>query len=284
MSQLTNWGENLLADYIRGQGLPLGSNLDVGLLTAVDDDSYTEADWLGYSRCFLLRSGLVWAGTQTPGSTLPSMGTSHQTSNNAALNFGTVFSGSATITHAGLFSDGDLFARTPLSAPMSVSTGDPVVLNAGTIAWTLGLTGGLSDYFSNKLIDLVWRGMPFVMPSSMHLRLMTALPANAGGGTEVSGAGYGRISVPSTMAAWSGTQGPGTSSASTGTGGRISNNTDLVLGDPTAPWGTVAGMAFNDAPSGGNLLFWAPLDTPKTISPGNPAPYFAADELSITFD
>ena len=287
MSQLTNYGENLLADFIRGQGMSLPTSFHIGLLSDVSDSTYTEVSWMGYARQESIRSALQWSGTQFPGSTLASTGTSHQTSNNAAFDFGEVgVGGAAGITHVGLFAGSDLFAFAQLSTPMAVSEGDPVSIAAGAIVWTLGLTGGLSDYFSNKLIDLVWRGRSFgmfVMPATMFARLFTTVPSNAGGGTEVSGAGYARPSIASSMAAWSGTQGDGTTTASTGTGGRISNNADLVFPGPGGDWGTVGWSGFNDAPSGGNLLFWVPLGSGKTISAGGPAPRFSAGSMGVTF-
>ncbi len=286
MSQLTNLGENLLADFIRGQGISLASSFQLGLLTAVSDSSYTEAAWTGYARQTVARSLLAWSGTQFAGSTLASTGTSHQTSNNAAIDFGTVGAGgSATVTHVGLFTDGELFAyaNTPDDSPLVVSDGDPVSLAAGSVVWTLGLTGGLSDYFSNKLIDLVWRMQSFVMPASMHQCLLTSAPTNAGGGTEVSGGGYLRLAIPSTMASWSGTQGPGSTTASTGTGGSISNNNALIYPARTADWGTVVAQAMRDASTGGNFLFWSSLDVPKTANAGGTPLRFEPGTQLINF-
>lgn len=287
MSQLTNFGENMLADYIRGQGMPLPTSFHIGLLSDVSDSTYTEVAWTGYARQESVRSALQWSGTQFPGSTLASTGTSHQTSNNAAFDFGEVgVGGAAGITHVGLFAGADLFAFAQLSTPMAVSAGDPVSIAAGAIVWTLGQTGGLSDYFSNKLIDVVWRGQSFgmfVMPATMFLRLFTSMPGNDGGGAEVSGAGYARQAIASSMAAWSGTQGAGTTTASTGTSGRIGNNADIVFNPPGGDWGTVGYVGLNDASSGGNLLLWAPLGTPKTISAGGPSPRIVANSLGVSF-
>lgn len=284
MSQLTNYGENKFADYIRGQGMSLASSFSLALLTAATESSFTEVSWTGYARQTVARSLTAWSGTQNAGSTLASTGTSHQTSNNAAVDFGVVGSGgSATISHVGLFDGSNMFAYAPLSTPLVVSAADPVNFAPGSIIWTLGLTGGLSDYFSNKLIDVVWRDQSFVMPTSLFARLLTSAPTNAGGGTEVGQAGYARQAIASSMAAWSGTQGPGTIVPSTGTSGRISNNADIVYAAPGADWGTVGHMALNDSASGGNLMFWRALTTPKTINTGGPAPRFLSDTLGITF-
>lgn len=285
MSRLTNYGENLFADFIRGQGLTLPADFQVALLTACDDSSYTEASYADYARQTVTRSLANWAGTQGAGTTLVSSGTSHQTSNNTLIDFGTVgVGGSATITHVGLFVDAtNMLCYAPLDTPLAVSEGDPVSFPAGSITFALGATGGMSDYLSNRWIDLVWRAQTYAFPTAMHARLFTSAPTNAGGGTEVSGGSYARASISSTLAAWSGTQGPGTTTASTGTGGRISNNGALVFPAPTGVWGVVTHMGLNDAASGGNLLFWRALTVPKTVNAGGPAPRFDADALGVTF-
>jgi hypothetical protein len=274
MSSFTDFGEALVANFIRGQGLSLPANFQVALLEAVDEDgTYTEVSWTGYERLTAARSLTAWSGTQGAGTTLASTGASHQTSNNAALDFGTVGSGgSATITHLGLFlddSNDDLFVFAELQTPLVVGESDPVSFGAGSVACTLGLTGGLSDYLSNRLIDLIWRAQAFSMPANGHHSLFTAAPTNAGGGTEVAGGSYARVSVPLNSANWD------------LTGGLLENANTIQFANPTANWGTVLAAGIHDAASGGNLLFWQALVTPKSIAAGASAPRFSAGQRSI---
>lgn len=284
---LTNLAENMLVDMTRGQGLTLSADFDIALLTAASESSYTEAAWSGYARIPRARSLSAWAGTQGAGTTAASTGTSHQTSNNAAVDFGVVGSGgSGTATHIGLFLSGtnDLFCYAPLQVPIAISPTTPIEFAPGAILFTLGATGGMSDYLSNRLIDLIWRGQAWAWPNNTYLRLMTAAPGNGGGGTEVAPVGgYAQQILASTLAFWSGTQGPGTTTASTGTSGRTSNNAAVVFPAPAASWGTVTHMAINDALGGGNLLFWAPMADAKSVLGGGPAPRFNADSLGVTF-
>ncbi|MBC2668768.1 hypothetical protein ACFOON_15120 [Novosphingobium piscinae] len=93
---------------------------------------------------------------------------------------------------------------------------------------------------------------------------------------EVSGGGYGRVSIASSLANWAGTQAAASTTASTGSSGQTSNNGTLTFPTPTANWGTVAAMVLSDASSGGNGLFWGVMQTPKVINindvvPVNPA-------------
>lgn len=141
----------------------------------------------------------------------------------------------------------------------------------------------MSDHLENKIIDWLLRGQAFTPPANCHIGLFTAAPTDAGGGTEVSGNGYSRASVASSLANWAGTQSAGSTTASTGTGGQTSNNGAINFPTPTgAGWGLVTHFGIFDASTGGNLLFWGALTQSKTINPGDAVSY-AAGALTITF-
>jgi hypothetical protein len=140
----------------------------------------------------------------------------------------------------------------------------------------------LSNYLENGVIDWLLRGQSFSPPASVHVALFTAAPSDSGGGTEVSGGGYARASVTSSLANWAGTQSAGSTTASSGTGGQTSNNGTIAFPTPTANWGTVTHVGVYDASTAGNLLFWTPLTNAKTVNNGDPAPTFAAGALTFT--
>jgi hypothetical protein len=142
----------------------------------------------------------------------------------------------------------------------------------------------LSDYLENKLIDFLLRGQTFTAPTTVYVGLLTAAPSDTGGGTEVSGGSYARVSVASSLANWAGTQSSGSTAASSGTGGTTSNNNAITFPAPTASWGVVTHMAVYDASTAGNLLFYAALGTSKTINNGDAAPSFAAAQLTFQLD
>lgn len=288
MSQMTNFMENKVADYLRGQGLASlpATNWYLALGSAASDSSFTELSGTAYARQAVTRSLPKWAGTQGAGSVLASSGTSHATSNNDAISWGTPGSNWGTASYVGLFdasTSGNCWMWIPISA-ITITTGnpDPVQIAAGSLQMTLGLTGGMSDAFANSLIDLIFRAQAYSMPSPIYAALFTSTPSNAGGGTEVSGGSYARASLTPSTANLSGTQSAGSTAASSGTGGRISNNGALAFPAPTADWGTVVAVGFFDASTGGNLLFWHALTSPASVVNGGPAPSFAADALGIT--
>jgi len=152
----------------------------------------------------------------------------------------------------------------------------------------------MSDFLENKLLDWLLRAQAIGItgataaagtgPANVYVGLFTANPSDTGGGTEVSGGSYARVTVASSLANWAGTQAAASTTASSGTGGTTSNNGSITFPTPSANWGAVTGIGIFDASTTGNLLFWAPLTANKTINNGDPAPSFAAAALTIQID
>ena len=151
-----------------------------------------------------------------------------------------------------------------------------------------------SNYLQNQTLDFLFRNQSinvnsksasFSAQTTDYVELATSTSTAQACGTEVSAGGYGRVGVASALSAWSGTQGSGTTTASSnssGSSGTISNNNPVTFGAPTANWGTITSFCMIDSSSGGNLLIYAPLTTPKTVNNGDAAPSFAAGALQIT--
>lgn len=142
-----------------------------------------------------------------------------------------------------------------------------------------------SSYLQNKFIDSTFRAQTPVTPATIYIALATGTSTAQSCVSEVSGGSYARQGVTSALANWAGTQGAGTTTASsnaTGSSGTTSNNNAITYPSPTAGWGTIQGFCGLDSSSGGNLLFYAPLTTPKTVNSGDAAPSFAAGALTFT--
>ena len=141
----------------------------------------------------------------------------------------------------------------------------------------------MTDFLENKLIDQIFRNQTPPTTSTLYVGLFTGAPSDAGGGTECSGNAYARVSVASSLANWAGTQGAGTTVASSGTGGQTSNNNAITFPTPTGGgWGTVTHFAIFDAASGGNMLLEGSLAIAKTINEADTVS-FPAGSLAITF-
>jgi len=140
----------------------------------------------------------------------------------------------------------------------------------------------MSDYLENKLVDQLFRGQSAPTTTTLYVGLLTAAPSDSGGGTEVSGGSYTRVTVTSSLANWAGTQAAASTVASSGTGGQTSNNAAITFPTPTATWGLVTHFGIYDAASAGNLLFWGALTIAKTINQADTVTFPAAS-LSVTF-
>lgn len=177
--------------------------------------------------------------------------------------------GDITVPHANMTGAGGKLLRCT-TAGTTGSTNTLAVPNPGTT---------LSDG------SVVWTAIA-TMPALnvLYVGLLTAAPSDSGGGTEVSGGSYARVAVNSTLANWAGTQAAASTTASTGTGGQTSNNGSVTFPAPTANWGSITHFAVYDAPTTGNLLYWAALGTPKTVNNLDPAPFFSAAQLTVTED
>lgn len=136
------------------------------------------------------------------------------------------------------------------------------------------MPGSKSDYLEAKVLDHVLGGPDYTRAASVYVALFTATPADAGGGTEVSGGAYARVSMTNNSTNWP---------AATGTATNKANGTAVTFPRATVAWGTVAAFAIFDASTAGNLLYWGPLTTPKAVAIDD-VPSFAAGALVITED
>lgn len=125
-----------------------------------------------------------------------------------------------------------------------------------------------SNFVENELIKHLFRTGSFTKPTALYIALFTAAPSDAGGGTEVSGAGYARVNLAPSDSNWAAP-----------TDGSTSNAVNIAFGLPTADWGVVTHLGVFDAVTGGNLLLWGALTAQKTVNNGDSAPVFNSGDL-----
>jgi hypothetical protein len=156
------------------------------------------------------------------------------------------------------------------------------------------LMTALTNAYENKEIDFKFRGQALGLantsagagtgPATWYVCLFTAAGDDAAAGTEVSGGGYARVPITSSLANWAGTQGAGTTAVSSGTSGITSNNGAVTFPTPTGTWGQVVEFGLADSLTGGIVAIRSLLGTPKTINNGDPGPVFAPSTLSFQCD
>ena len=122
----------------------------------------------------------------------------------------------------------------------------------------------MTVYLENKLVDHVTKKATYTAPTNLFVGLYTVTPSDAGGGTEVSGGAYARVSTAT--ADWN-----------TASGGTLTNANDIVFPQATASWGTVVAFGIFDASTAGNLLIWGPLLTSKVVSTDDQMTFLASN-------
>jgi hypothetical protein len=125
----------------------------------------------------------------------------------------------------------------------------------------------LSDYAEKLLLDFLMTTGTATRPTNWYIALYTGAPSDAGGGTEVSGAGYARQSVAFDAAA--------------SPGGTTSNSGDVSFTAVGGDYGTVTHMGIFDASSSGNLLWHGVLTASKTVEDGDTIT-FTAGNIDLT--
>jgi hypothetical protein len=113
-----------------------------------------------------------------------------------------------------------------------------------------------SDYTENLALTYLFTSGAVTRPTAWYVGLFTAAPSDTGGGTEVSGNGYTRISASFSVS---------------GTSPTLATNSAAVEfpTNTTSNWGTITHIGLFTASTSGTLLAWAPLTTSKTIEVGD---------------
>jgi len=129
---------------------------------------------------------------------------------------------------------------------------------------------GKSDFLENEILDHVLGNAAYTAPSTVTIALYTVAPSDAGGGTEVTGGSYVRLSVTNNA-----TNFPAAA------GGAKSNGTVFTFVQASADWGTVVAFGIFDGST--NLLYWGPV-TPNRSVPNGATASFAVGDLDVTED
>lgn len=128
--------------------------------------------------------------------------------------------------------------------------------------WLPIVGAAISNYLRQALINHVLRNSAYTQAATVYVALYTSDPTNADTGTEVTGGSYARQSAA--FAAPSGT-------------GATDNTGTITFPTATANWGTVTHVGIRDASTAGNLLFYGPLSSARTILNGDIAKFNIGD-------
>ena len=111
------------------------------------------------------------------------------------------------------------------------------------------MAGSKSNYLENLLLDAVLGQTALAAISDVWFALYSAVPSDAGGGTELTGNGYARVQKTNDT-----TNFPDASAGAKTVGTAVTF--------PTATgsnWSAAVGWAILDASTGGNFLLWGSM-------------------------
>jgi hypothetical protein len=127
---------------------------------------------------------------------------------------------------------------------------------------------GISNYLKDKLLNHVFRTTAYTAPANVDVALFAVMPNDAGtGGTELSGTGYSRESVPTDDASWS------APAAGSGTDRYVENLVAIDFGSAGSDWAPAGsecvGFALYEGGTS-NYLGGNTFASPVVIQSGNP--------------
>jgi hypothetical protein len=132
------------------------------------------------------------------------------------------------------------------------------------------MSSGATNILEDLIIKHIFRTGTWAKPTTLKIKLFTAAPGEAGGGTEVTGGSYAQQTLDPLDANWA---------ATSGGNGLTSNSSAITYPAPTANWGTVTDMAITD---GTDQWIYGTLTNSRVISNGDSAPTFAIGALTVT--
>jgi hypothetical protein len=141
------------------------------------------------------------------------------------------------------------------------------------------MAGSKADYFEGVLLNHVFNAAAWpTFPASLYLALSSAGYSETATGlamSELSTGGYARLAV---------TRNTTNFPTATGTAPTtVSNGAALTFATASGDQGTAVSWYLCDALSGGNILYGADLNTPRTILSGDTVT-FAIGQLIVTED
>lgn len=133
------------------------------------------------------------------------------------------------------------------------------------------MAGSKADFLENAVLNWWLGNVASAPPATVYIALFNTTPGDDGtGGVEVSGGSYARVAVTNNT-----TNFPTVSDSSK------KNGTEIVFVTATADWNTINGFGIYSALTGGNLLWYGDLTTPKSILNGDTAK-FAVNAIVIS--
>jgi hypothetical protein len=256
MGSFSDYAENKLLDLVLGaQAFARVGNVFASLHTAnlLDNGTGTEVSGNNYSRKSITNNLTNFPAAASRAKALA-----------VRQDFAIATGAWGTVTDAGIWdasSSGNLLWADTLAVAKSIGSGDVPYFDV-TTDLIFSLTGDVSTYLGNALLDHMLGGPDFTPPATLYFALFVS-------STEVSGNGYVRKAVTND-----------TTNFPLASGGTKVLNVAQEFATPSGSWGSIDEVRIFDAASSGNLLFSKALTTPRTVGLNSPC-RFSAGALTL---
>lgn len=127
-----------------------------------------------------------------------------------------------------------------------------------------------TNYERNRILNSRYGGDAYSPPATLYCALFSAAPTVSSGGTELSTGSYARVAKTNND-----------TNFPDAVAGVKSNGTAVTFPAASAPQGTATHFGWFDASTGGNLLDFGTLTTPKIIGTAD-TPEFGVGQLVWT--
>lgn len=128
----------------------------------------------------------------------------------------------------------------------------------------------ITTYQANRLNNYLFGATSFTPNGTYYIGLSTtAINAAGTGVTEPTGGGYKRVAVTNNKTNFTGS-----------TGGIVQNKVQFEFPESTTAWGTITHVFIADSLTGGNILYYDALTTPRTVQTATIL-LFAIDSMKI---
>lgn len=113
----------------------------------------------------------------------------------------------------------------------------------------------ITTYQANRLNNYLFGATSFTPNGTYYIGLSTtAINADGTGVTEPTGGGYQRVAVTNNK-----------TNFTDSTGGTVQNKVQFEFPESTTAWGTITHVFIVDSLTGGNILYYDALTTPRTV-------------------
>jgi hypothetical protein len=134
------------------------------------------------------------------------------------------------------------------------------------------MSGSLADYGEAALLNHLFGGVPYSVPTTLYFGYMVGVPGETGPGAEPNFGGYERIGVTNNTLNF-----PLTANQTK------QNGTEIQFSEATANHGLVQAVGVWDSPTSGNMFAYFPLVAPINIGVGD-AMRIPAAALTVQFN